>query len=147
MLIYWQANGATIRLEINHIDFINKINYDGQVFSIEGCGSNPTYDQINQLPLTNLRNEKEICIPVGVSRDPNDKEVYPSGIGSNSLVDPDKYLEYTIQFQNTGTDTAFYISIYDTLSPYLNLATFQMISSSLSFNLQQFPNNILKWTF
>jgi hypothetical protein len=41
-----------------------------------------------------------------------------------------EYLEYTIFFQNTGNDTAFTVLLIDTLSSYIDLSTFQLISYS-----------------
>ncbi|MGV3637442.1 MAG: DUF7619 domain-containing protein, partial [Flavobacteriales bacterium] len=58
------------------------------------------------------------------SYDPNDKLAYTSA-GSTALYDPaqDQWIDYTIRFQNTGTDTAFHILITDTLAPTLDPAT------------------------
>lgn len=53
------------------------------------------------------------------SFDPNDKQVSPES--RRPGVEGD--LTYTIRFQNTGTDTAFYVSVRDTLSPLLDLST------------------------
>ena len=71
------------------------------------------------------------------SWDPNDKAVTPSGVFPPSLVTAGDYLNYTIRFQNTGTDTAFNVHIVDTLSQNLNVSTFEMVASShpCSFNL------------
>jgi uncharacterized repeat protein (TIGR01451 family) len=40
------------------------------------------------------------------------------------------YLEYTIHFQNTGNDTAFTVLLIDTLSNYIDISTFQLVSNS-----------------
>ncbi len=45
-------------------------------------------------------------------------------------VDQDNTLNYTINFQNTTVDTVYNLTIVDTLSQYLDLATFQVVSSS-----------------
>ncbi|MBS1685965.1 MAG: T9SS type A sorting domain-containing protein [Bacteroidetes bacterium] len=57
--------------------------------------------------------------------DPNYKEVFPT-----SLIDVNTWLTYTIQFQNTSTDTAHTIVIRDTLSPLLDVSTFEFLASS-----------------
>ena len=57
-------------------------------------------------------------------------------------------LEYTIYFQNTGTDTAGRVMIIDTLSPYFDISTFNELPSSHNASLQIFGNNpaIAVWT-
>ena len=66
---------------------------------------------------------------INCSYDPNDKLV-------NRIAVPDTYdpvqqtLEYTIRFQNTGTDTAFNIRVLDTLATELDWATFRPLGSS-----------------
>ncbi len=57
------------------------------------------------------------------SFDPNDKQAYPLGQGSQNIIPPNFALAYTIRFQNTGTDTAFFVNIIDTLSPHLDFST------------------------
>lgn len=60
--------------------------------------------------------------------DPNDKqataELSPTQVASG------KYIDYTIRFQNTGTDTAYTVVLSDTLSSMLQPNTLQLISSS-----------------
>ena len=47
------------------------------------------------------------------SYDPNAKEVVTSSDFSDELylIDEDEWVDYTIQFQNTGNDTAFFVVI------------------------------------
>lgn len=59
--------------------------------------------------------------------DPNYKTVNISEI--NDVSQPD-WLEYTIHFQNIGNHTAYNVLIIDTLSSFLNLPDFELISSS-----------------
>ena len=72
------------------------------------------------------------------SYDPNDKRVIPAGTGPENRVDPDTPLRYTIRFQNTGTDTAFYVRVEDQLDPDLDPTTFRMLGAShpFSYNIQ-----------
>jgi len=65
------------------------------------------------------------CDEVRASWDPNDKAVYPAGD-----IMPGTKLTYTINFENLGNDTAFNISIMDTLSNNLDLSTFKVLVSS-----------------
>jgi len=64
------------------------------------------------------------------SFDPNDKqatqELSPLQVFNGT------YIDYTIRFQNTGTDTAFSVVISDTLNEDLQIPTLQMIASSHS---------------
>jgi uncharacterized repeat protein (TIGR01451 family) len=62
------------------------------------------------------------------SYDPNDKAVNLDG--NVSIDKKGEALEYTIRFQNTGNDTAFNIRIIDTLSSKLNIASFELVSST-----------------
>ena len=75
---------------------------------------------------------------------PISKEVNPPG----EITTGDSLLTYTIHFQNNGIDTAQYIRVLDSLSPYLDPATVQNIGSSPLYN--QFyigPGVVLTWVF
>ena len=71
-------------------------------------------------------NNFSTCIPVVNSYDPNNKIVYP-GIVSPGFTD---YITYTINFQNTGNAPAFNVRLEDTLSPLLNVTTFELLDYS-----------------
>lgn len=77
------------------------------------------------------------------SYDPNLKSVSPEG----NILATDSILHYTIQFQNTGTDTAFTIVLKDTLSQYLDPSTVEpgMANHPYTFNISF--NGELTWTF
>lgn len=78
------------------------------------------------------------------SHDPNEKDVSPAG----NLSDDDTLLTYNIRFQNTGNDTAWFITVKDTLSPYLDPASVRTIATSppyTSFTLS--GPGILTWVF
>lgn len=84
------------------------------------------------------------------SFDPNDKlartSSYPTD-GSSYVLDEDSYLDYTIRFQNTGTDTAFTVVVRDTLSTWLDPATFEQGTASHAFTVVFKPHNVVEWTF
>jgi uncharacterized repeat protein (TIGR01451 family) len=80
---------------------------------------------------------------VRTSFDPNEKEVNRT---AQPLTDTGKALLYTIRFQNTGTDTAFYVRIADTLSPKLDLTTFNFIDASHQASTE-IRNNIINFIF
>ena len=82
------------------------------------------------------------------SFDPNDKTVSPVGIGTTgdiaaSVTD----LTYLIRFQNTGNGPAVNIVVKDTLSPNVDVNTFEMLGSSHNCNIDILPGNILRWKF
>ncbi|HRF99620.1 MAG TPA: T9SS type A sorting domain-containing protein [Bacteroidia bacterium] len=82
------------------------------------------------------------------SFDPNDKTPNPVGVGSTgdiaaSVTD----LTYLIRFQNTGNGPAVNIVVKDTLSPNVDVNTFEMLGSSHNYNIEILPGNILKWKF
>jgi len=79
---------------------------------------------------------------IKASFDPNDKSVTPELVMSNST----RYLEYTIRFQNTGTDTAFTVMVMDTLSPLLDVNSLQMINASHPFDFWV-ENRLLRCNF
>lgn len=65
------------------------------------------------------------------SYDPNDKLVRTTaGQEGVYLITEDDHLDYTIRFQNTGTDTAFNVVITDTLPASLDPATIQWGATS-----------------
>lgn len=74
---------------------------------------------------------------INCAYDPNDKQTYPR----RSEITPydqnytlmEERIDYTIRFQNTGTDTAFTVVIRDTLSSDLDWNTFQPLSASHPF--------------
>ena len=82
------------------------------------------------------------------SFDPNDKTVSPIGVGmtgdiASSVTD----LTYLIRFQNTGNGPAVNIVVKDTLSPNVDVNTFEMLGSSHNYNIEILSGNILKWKF
>jgi uncharacterized repeat protein (TIGR01451 family) len=81
------------------------------------------------------------------SYDPNDKTDNLGGTITTQEVTSADYINYTIRFQNTGTDTAFNIVIRDTLEARLNGGSMQMIEASHPYQLQIVPPNMLAWTF
>lgn len=67
-------------------------------------------------------------ITIGGSYDPNDKLSTPQL--STTQVSEGQFINYTIRFQNTGTDTAFTVVIADTLNSLLQANTFEFLGSS-----------------
>lgn len=81
------------------------------------------------------------------SYDPNDKKEANAGIITPAQVNDGEYLNYLIRFQNTGTDTAFNVTIRDTLDSQLDWNSIQMVSASHPYQLTITDGNKLSWLF
>ncbi len=78
------------------------------------------------------------------SLDPNEKQVLPAG----DIYEEDSVLTYTIHFQNTGTDTTWFVILKDTLDTNLDPVTVRNLASSheyAEFNIS--GSGILTWVF
>ena len=79
------------------------------------------------------------------SYDPNEMSVTPAG-----NIAPGTNLEYTINFENTGNDTAHNIYVMDTLSDNVDVSSIRTIAASAVMNIATFRNsghNIVKFDF
>jgi len=101
------------------------------------------------LPITGdadtVNNRLDAVDTIRTSWDPNGKSVYPQGTISSGTK-----LQYSIAFENTGTDTAFNIHIMDTLSDDLDINTIQVISASAPMTYMSttyMGHNIVKFDF
>ncbi len=74
--------------------------------------------------------------------DPNDKQVFPDG-----NISPTQELTYMIRFQNTGNDTAFNISVVDTLSQLLDVSTLEIMGASHPMSIDVVTSHVLKFNF
>ncbi|BDS09607.1 T9SS type A sorting domain-containing protein [Aureispira anguillae] len=86
------------------------------------------------------------------SYDPNIKVAEPEGYGTDHYILPNQSIDYTIHFQNTGTDTAYKVVILDTLTAALDVGSLMMQGSSHSYTWRIKPYNatglnILEITF
>jgi len=80
------------------------------------------------------------------SFDPNSKEVSPTGSGIGGNIKQDQRLTYTINFQNTGNDTAFVVVIKDTLPANADISTLTIDGYSHPYTVE-LNNNILTFRF
>lgn len=64
------------------------------------------------------------------SYDPNDKRTFPDREGDENLTLFEEELEYTIRFQNNGNDTAFVVTIVDSIDPNIDPSTISVVNSS-----------------
>jgi len=85
------------------------------------------------------------------SYDPNLKECWsPTMNASGDIWPTDLTLDYTIHFQNSGNDTAFFVIVVDTLPVELDITTFRMGASShpCTYSISGFNDtNIVTFTF
>lgn len=109
----------------------------------------------NQPPISNWLNDytpwnniNNFQTNVVGSYDPNYKEVYPKGTGSNGTISRnDSVLDYIVHFQNTGTYYAEKVVIIDTLDPGLDLASLLPGGSSHAYTADLSENGILTISF
>lgn len=80
------------------------------------------------------------------SYDPNQKTTLPHIL----LNEPTQKINYLIEFENLGNDTAFNVSIIDTLSDLLDMSTLEITASSHEYSFINTGNNglnILNFSF
>ncbi len=118
------ANGSTWRVEVEQEPFHPGLS--APALSIEACSGTASFSTgfVTQFP----NDEQDPWVDIDCKQnvgafDPNDKQGFPNGYGAEHYIRPGTELEYTIRFQNTGTDTAFTVRIADTLSSWLDAGT------------------------
>jgi uncharacterized repeat protein (TIGR01451 family) len=94
--------------------------------------------------LTMNDNSSQSQIQVVGPYDPNIKLVDKDTLYNISTSD---WLEYTVHFQNVGTDTAHNVVIIDTISTFLDLATFEVLSMSHQPLEVNFDQQVLTFRF
>lgn len=77
-----------------------------------------------------ITNKDSLSTEVRCAVDPNDKAVTPIGLGDNHLTLFNTPLDYLIRFENTGNDTAYTVTIHDTLDANLDASTLEVKGSS-----------------
>lgn len=75
-------------------------------------------------------NNYSVCAFVSNSYDPNDKAVSPKGNGTDGQIANGTRLTYLVNFQNTGNDVAYNVTIKDELDADLDLSSFKLIKAS-----------------
>ncbi len=123
---------------------------------VEGCiASTQTLDDVvkglalNKPFVPQTSKETKSCFTITGSYDPNDKQAVPVGLTDAHYVLAGTSIDYTIRFQNTGTDTAFKVVLVDTLDSSLDISTFMQGASSHPYSLEVSGkgNPILTFTF
>lgn len=115
---------------------------------IQGCGT-----PAGGAPLSIINDDEQgpfvdkFCVRNIGAFDPNDKQGFPEGLTSQGYIEREQTLEYLIRFQNTGTDTAFNVTIRDTLSALLDPATIRLGATSHPCELRMMPSGTLMLVF
>lgn len=82
------------------------------------------------------------------SYDPNEKEVYAENMSPSGAIDiTGRKMYYTVHFQNTGTDTAFTITVRDTISNLLDLNSLELLTASHAYTARILQDRTLELTF
>ena len=146
------ANGKTLRLEADESPYHPEKSQTN--LSIENCKSTTnevaSLGFVNQLPQDDSEHNISIdCQQIRLSKDPNDKQSIPLGTTSKHYTRTDSKLKYLIRFQNTGTDTAYIVTIIDTLDKNLDISTLKIgaVSHKYKFKLTGTSLPVLIWTF
>jgi uncharacterized repeat protein (TIGR01451 family) len=115
---------------------------------IQGCGT-----PAGGAPLSIINDDEQgpfidkFCVRNIGAYDPNDKQGFPEGLTNQGYIERGQTLEYLIRFQNTGTDTAFNVTIRDTLSALLDPATIRLGATSHPCELRMMPSGTLMLVF
>jgi uncharacterized repeat protein (TIGR01451 family) len=150
LVIFVTACGNTIRLEADQ-----RPGHPGNSrprVTVEGCGSSCGTVQLGHVNTVAEDDAddfvEEDCQVVRGSNDPNEKLVKPTGITANKYISKEDELEYQINFQNTGNDTAFLVVLRDTLND--NVVEIGSVVSGVSshpYTFRIYGQGILEWTF
>jgi uncharacterized repeat protein (TIGR01451 family) len=85
------------------------------------------------------------CFNIGVSYDPNYKEVSPKGFGATGNIPPtNPFLDYTIHFQNTGTAPARHVFLLDSLPSQVDISNYNKISNSHTVTTTYLGNRVFR---
>lgn len=137
--VSFSANGSTYNIIAEQVPGVP--GFSNPAVFVEGCGTTSSgvfstgfasqFPEDDDGPFISID-----CHQVIGSYDPNDKTGYPLGYGNQHLIEPGQSLDYHIRFQNTGTDTAFFVKIQDVIDPSLDITTLRPGTSSHSYQLE-----------
>jgi uncharacterized repeat protein (TIGR01451 family) len=122
------------------------------LLTVEGCGFDTlggiSTGYVVQFPLD--ENEAAVashCAENVGSYDPNQKTGYPTGVGAAHTVAAGEAIDYVIQFQNTGTDTAFRVVLLDQLSEHLDALSLRPGASSHPYTYELLADGLARFIF
>jgi uncharacterized repeat protein (TIGR01451 family) len=136
-LTAWQSRNYTINFQVP--PDVGLLGYE--LVATASVTTANTDGDLNNNTSTNLRT-------ITGAYDPNDKLAYTSN-GSTDVwqINEDEWIDYTIRFQNTGTDTAFNVVITDTLPANLDPGSIIMGASSHTFTWELRDQGTLKFYY
>ncbi len=116
------------------LEYIPSLKLTGYLDPTTPLGT-PIYELATVTPLagdlTPTDNQDTIDFMVTGSYDPNDKQVEPRGESRGGNVDiSQEWFTYKIRFQNTGTDTAFFVTIRDTIDDDFQIGSLDILDAS-----------------
>lgn len=79
--------------------------------------------------------------------DPNDKQAFPKGMGTEQAVTENDTMTYKIRFQNEGSFYATRVIVIDTLNQLFDINTLYGVISSHDYQMEIIDEHIIKWTF
>jgi hypothetical protein len=152
LILHVPANGRTVRLEADQRP--NHPSKSQSSITLEACGTHKdgtiSKGFVAQIPADDEEPEvDEECLPIVDSFDPNDKLSFPVGTTAEKYTPTKAELDYSIRFQNTGTDVAYKVVVVDTLSEHLDITTLQIRGAShkYRFSVSGKGQPVLTWAF
>ena len=142
--IYWSYDSLSyftnqlINVEVHMPDFLS---IDDTIYSYLEIS-------VDSIPLSQFSSMDTLEQVIKCAYDPNIKTAIPSGVGESNFILPNtNSIEYIIEFQNTGNDTAITIRIDDQLLENVNIYSFEPIASSHEYNVQISNIGLVSFTF
>ncbi len=120
--------------------------------AIEGCRPNPALNfstgYFTQFPNYDGEPFRAVsCNVITGSYDPNDKVASPVGYAAQHYIEKNTQIDYQINFQNTGNDTAFKVVVVDTIAPTLDINSIQLGVASHAYQFQRTDSNVVQFVF
>lgn len=144
----YEDNGAVYRVIMEQPDGYPYGSFETDF--IQSCDNDNagSYEYVSMFPSADDAPVVDMeCHEVVGSFDPNDILAYPAGYRSEHIIDANQDIEYTIRFQNTGTDTAFNIAIENVLDPSLDIESLVEGSASHDYILTILEDGTLRFDF
>ncbi len=140
------ADGSTSRIYAGHAP--GEAPFFSATTAIEGCNGPIQPGFWNMFPQMFVSQNVDFdCQPNMGAYDPNDKLAVPTGYDTEHYIGVGVGLEYKIRFQNTGTDTAFTVTVLDTLSTWLDAASVRPGAASHPYTWQLLGDGVLQFKF
>ncbi len=118
------------------------------VWGCNGLSQNIHWASVNHYPLNSGADYiHHLCTTVRTSFDPNEISAKPTGVGTQHFIANNTLLDYKIDFQNTGNDTAFVVRLLNPIPSNLDLRTLKIGGGSHPFTYSLKANGTLEFLF